>query len=49
MFFHFKIYQKPYSQLPHYGWLRVFMNGVWIFCLMLLIGDCSNFLPLGPD
>jgi hypothetical protein len=25
------------------------LNGVWIFALVLLIGDCSNYLPLGPD
>ena len=49
MFFHYMIYQKPYSELKLYWLMRWFMNGIWIFCLMLLIGDCSNFLPLGPD
>jgi hypothetical protein len=49
MIFHYGIYQKPYYDLKYYGLMRVFMNGVWIFAIFLLIGDCSNFLPLGPD
>jgi len=49
MVFHYGIYQKPFYNLKYYGFLRVFMNGVWIFCIFLLIGDCSNFLPLGAD
>ena len=49
MFFHFMIYQKPYADLRGYEFTIWAINGVWVFCLMLLIGDCSNYLPLGPD
>ena len=49
MFFHFMIYQRPYADLKYLEFTRWSINGVWIFCLMLLIGDCSNYLPLGPD
>jgi hypothetical protein len=49
MVFHYGIYQKPFLDFKYYGVTRFFMNGVWLFCLFLLIGDCSNFLPLGPD
>ena len=49
MFFHYKIYQRPYADLKYYWVTRWFINGVWIFALVLLLGDCSNYLPLGPD
>ena len=49
MIFHYGIYQKPYRDLRGYGFLRFFMNFIWIFCLMLLLGNCSNYLPTGPD
>ena len=49
MYYHYGIYQKPYRDLKYYWVTRITVNGVWIFALMLLIGDCSNFLPLGPD
>lgn len=48
MFFHFMIFQKPYADLKYYRIMRFSLNGVWIFALMLLIGDCSNYLPLSP-
>jgi len=48
MYFHFMLYQKPYADLKYYEFTRWAINGIWIFCLMLLIGDCSNYLPLGP-
>lgn len=47
--FHYGIYQRPYRDLPYYGFLRYFINFIWVFALMLLLGDCSNFLALGPD
>jgi hypothetical protein len=49
MFFHYMLFQKPYKDLKYYWITRISLNGVWIFALMLLIGDCSNFLPLTPD
>lgn len=49
MYFHYGIYQKPFRDLKYYWVTRISINGVWIFALMLLIGDCSNFLPLAPD
>jgi len=49
MIFHYGIYQKPYYDLKYYNLIRIFMNGIWIFAIFLLIGDCSNFLPLWPD
>lgn len=49
MFFHYMMFQKPYRDLKYYWITRITLNGIWIFALMLLIGDCSNFLPLSPD
>jgi hypothetical protein len=49
MYFHYGIYQPPFRDLKGYWVTRISLNGVWIFCLFLLIGDCSNFLPLAPD
>lgn len=49
MYFHYGIYQEPFRSLKGYWVTRIALNGVWVFTLFLLIGDCSNFLPLGPD
>ena len=49
MYFHYRIYQKPFADLKYYSLIKWSINGVWVFCLMVLIGDCSNYLPLGPD
>lgn len=49
MYFHYGIYQKPFKNLKYFWVTRITINGVWIFALLLLIGDCSNFLALGPD
>lgn len=49
MYFHFRLYQSPEKKLKYYGVTRVAINGIWVFCIYLLIGDCSNFLPLSPD
>lgn len=46
MYFHYMLYQAPYCKLKGYGSTRWAINGIWIFCLMVLIGDCSNYLPL---
>jgi hypothetical protein len=32
--------------LKGYMFPRYFMNFIWVFALLLLIGDCSNYLPL---
>lgn len=49
MNYHYRIYQHPYRDLKYYNFARVGINGVWVFCIYLLIGDCSNFMPLSPD
>ena len=47
--FQFGLYQTPYRNLRGYWVTRYAINGVWVFCIMLLIDECSNFLPLSPD
>ena len=47
--FHYGIYQEPYCNLRGYKLSQYFMNFIWVFCLMLLVGNCSNYLPVGPD
>lgn len=47
--FHYGIYQEPYCKFKGYGITRFFMNFIWIFALMLLLGNCSNYLPTAPD
>lgn len=49
MFYHYGICQPPFRDLKGYWLTRIAINGVWVFCIYLLIGDCSNFLPLSPD
>lgn len=44
--FQYGIYQKPYRDLKGYWLPRYCMNFIWVFALLLLIGDCSNYLPL---
>lgn len=43
--FHYGIYQEPYRRMWGYNFLRFFINFIWIFALMLLLDNCSNFLP----
>lgn len=47
--YHYGIYQEPYCNFKGYKVAQFFMNFIWIFCLMLLVGNCSNYLPTGPD
>ncbi len=49
MYFQYSLYQPPCCNLRYYNVIRVAINGIWVFCIYLLIGDCSNFLPLTPD
>lgn len=48
-YFQYMIYQKPFDKFPFYTPIRYAINGIWVFAIYLLIGDCSNYLPLGPD
>lgn len=48
-YFQYNIYQKPFDKFPYYSSARIGINGIWVFCVYLLIGDCSNYLPLSPD
>jgi hypothetical protein len=43
------LYQKPFADIPYYKITRITINGVWVFALFLMIGDCSNYLPTVPD
>lgn len=47
--FQYGIYQEPYSNFKGFKSIQFTMNFIWIFALMLLIGNCSNYLPVGPD
>lgn len=49
MYYHYGICQKPFRDLKYYWVTRIAINGVWVFTIYLLIGDCSNFLPLSAD
>jgi hypothetical protein len=49
LYFQFSLYQKPFDKFPYYSSTRIAINGIWVFAVYLLIGDCSNFLPLRPD
>ena len=49
IYFHYKIHQPPYRDMRFYGACRVAINGVWAFTIFLMIGDCSNYLQIGPD
>lgn len=44
--FQYGTHQKPYRDLKGYWLTRYCMNFIWVFALLLLIGDCSNYLPL---
>lgn len=48
MIFHYGIYQEPYRRMWGYNFLRFFINGIWIFALLVLFGNCSNYLPISP-
>lgn len=48
LYLHFMLYQRPFAEMRGYGVTRWALNGIWVFCLMVLIGDCSNYLPLEP-
>ena len=47
--YHYQIYQQPYCNLRGYKISQFFMNFIWIFCLFVVIGNCSNYLPTGPE
>ncbi len=46
--FQIGIYRKPYSEIKYYNLLRYFINVIWVFAIMLIIGDCSNYMELHP-
>ncbi len=49
LYFQYMLYQKPFVDIPYYKITRVTINGVWVFALFLMIGDCSNYLATVPD
>jgi hypothetical protein len=44
--FHFGIYQHPFKDLKYYWVIRISINEIWMFAIFVLIGNCTNFLPL---
>jgi hypothetical protein len=40
--FQIGIYRRPYSEMKYYNVLRYFVNFIWVFAIMLYLGDCSN-------
>lgn len=48
-YFQYSLYRQPFTGFPYYRFTLYAINGIWVFALMVLIGDCSNFLPLSPD
>lgn len=49
IYFQYMLYQKPFIDIPYYKITRITINGVWVFALFLMIGDCSNYLATVPD
>jgi hypothetical protein len=49
LYYQYSLYQEPFKNFPFYRSSRLAINGIWIFATFLMIGDCSNFLPVGPD
>lgn len=46
--FQIGIYRKPYSEMKYYNFLRFFVNFIWVFAGLLIVGDCSNYMELHP-
>ncbi len=49
IYFQYNLYQKDFKDFPYYAVTRFAINGIWSFVIFLLIGGCSNYLPVGPD
>ena len=43
------IYRKPYRNIKYYSIMRYFVNFIWVFAIMLYMGDCSVFMQLYSD
>ena len=46
--FHYKLHQEPYKSMKGYWLCRLTFGCIYIFMLLLLLGDCSNYLPFEP-
>ena len=49
LIFTYQIHQKPYRDFRGYWVLRIAITYIWVFALTVLLDDCSNYLPIGPD
>lgn len=49
LLFTYKMYQEPHRQFRGYWACRMSINLIWVFAITVLLDDCSNYLPTGPD
>ena len=49
LIFHYGIYVPPFRDLKYYWVTRIAISGIWVFAIYVLIGNCTNFLPLEAD